>query len=346
MRKSSRLTLLISTFVTLGLLLSGCGSSQPAAQANTSGSAPAAAAEKKVSIRLAYPTGNGSAQDMGAKFFKEALEKSSNGRITVNLFGDGQLGKDTAVMDALKLGSIEMTNVSTPLQTKVKEVGAFDLPYLFKDRKAVAKVANGPIWQEISKKLEPQGMVGLAMLENGYRQISNNKRPIVTPADLKGIKIRVPEGDVRMLTFKSYGANPTPMNLSEVFSALQQGVVDGQENPLVTIETSRFDEVQKYLSLSNHVYTPSYLVASKLWWDKQSKEDQKLMMDAAKVSGDKIFAWGEAQDKKSIETLKSKGMTVNEVDFNAFVEASKPVYDKVKETLGADFVEKLLQAVK
>lgn len=341
MRKFKMMGSFIAGLISLSLILTGCGQAKPA-QTSSAGTTPEA---KKISIRLAYPTGNGSAQDMGAKFFKESLEKKSNGRIQVTLFSDGQLGKDTAVMDALKLGSIEMTNVSTPLQTKVKEVGAFDLPYLFKDRKAVAKVANGPIWEEIGQKLPAQGMVGLAMLENGYRHITNSKRPIVKPEDLKGIKLRVPEGDIRMLTFKTYGANPTPMNFNEVFSALQQGAVDGQENPLVTIETSRFNEVQKYLSLSNHVYTPSYLVASKVWWDKQSAEDQKLMMEAAKEASSKIFDWGEEQDKKSIENLKSKGMIVNEVDFKAFTEASKPVYESAKKTIGAEFIDKLLKAV-
>ncbi|MDA8226773.1 MAG: TRAP transporter substrate-binding protein [Desulfitobacterium hafniense] len=341
MRVNRKIQLLIASLLAVMLVISGCGGSGQTAATSPSD----AAKDKQIQIRLAYPTGNGSAQDIGSKYFKEKVEKMSNGRIQVALYADGQLGKDVAVMDSLKLGTIEMTNVSTPLQTKMKEVGAFDLPYLFKDRKAVAKVANGPIWEEIQKKLPSQGMVGLAMLENGYRHITNSKRPIIKPEDLKGLKLRIPEGDIRMLTFKTYGANPTPMNFNEVFSALQQGVVDGQENPLVTIESSRFNEVQKYLSLSNHVYTPSYLVASKIWWDKLSADDQKLLMQAAKESGDQIRAWGEEQDKKSVETLKSKGMTVNDVDFTAFVEASKPVYEKAKESIGAEFVDKLLKAV-
>lgn len=341
------------TVVLLIFALIGCGTTQTQtsnnAQAQPQAQAQANSAQdnvKAMEIRVAYTTGKDSTMSAGSEAFKQLVEQKSNGKIKVNLYPDGQLGKDEAVLDSLKLGGIEITNVSTPLQNRLKEVGAFDLPYLFKDRAAVAKVANGQIWADLQKKLPSMGYVGLAMTENGYRQITNNKRPIVKPEDLKGIKLRIPSGDIRLLTFKTYGSNPVPLDFTELFSALQQGVVDGQENPLSTIQSSRFNEVQKYLSLSNHVYTPGYLIASKIWWDKVPPENQKIILEAAKEAGDKSRAYGEAADKKVVDELKAKGMQVNEVDFAAFMAASKPVYDKAKELIGADFINNLLQAVK
>lgn len=336
-----KVTLGMTLMILLAVLATAC-SRGPEKQAGS----PKESEQQKKVIRLAYPTGVGSAQHQGSLLFKQKLESRSQGKFEVQLYPDGQLGKDVAVMDSLKLGTIEMTNVSTPLDTKVKEVGIFDLPYLFKDRTAVAKIAKGPIWKEIAAKLPAQGMVGLAMLENGYRHITNNKRPIVKPEDLKGLKIRIPEGRMRMETFKAYGANPTPLNFNEVFSALQQGVVDGQENPLATIYSSKFYEVQKYLSLSKHIYTPSYLVVSKIWWEKLTPEEQKLIMEIAQEVGDEVRAWGEEQDKQMVQKLKDAGMQINEVDFEAFKKASEPVYKLAQEMYGEDLVNRVLEAVK
>lgn len=305
------------------------------------------ASDSAINIKVATTSGEGSVIYDAAVMFKEKVEERSNGDITVTLYPDGQLGKDGTVLDALKSGSIEMSIPSSILATKSPEFGVFDIPFLFKDRSKVEEIANGDIWhKDLKPLLHQHGLVGLGFWENGYRHITNNERPINTPEDLKGLKLRVPDSAIRVAMFKELGANPTPMDLSEVFTALQQGVVDGQENPLPTIKGANLQQAQKYLSITNHVYTPVYLVSSKKWYDKLSTEHQELLTEIAEEVGNEIRKEGEAIDNAIIEEFKEAGLEVNVADVQAFKEKTKPILELFYKDIDKEFVDKVLEAAK
>ncbi|MCL6517434.1 TRAP transporter substrate-binding protein [Alicyclobacillus sp.] len=344
MKKAPRVFATIAT-VALGLALTACGSTaKPAASQNTAGGGGGGGSQNVVKIRLAFVSGKGSMPYDAAQMFKKEIEEQSHGHIQVTVYSDGQLGQDLNVLNALKSGSIEMDIPSTVMAQVIPEFGVFDIPFLFKDRDAVAKIAHGDIWnKDLKAKLDEKGFVGLGFWENGYRQITNNKRPIYKPDDLKGLKLRVPDSKIRVALFKELGANPTPMDLTEVFSALQQGVIDGQENPLATIKGSKFQEVQKYLSITNHVYTPSYLIASKVWFDKLSPDDQKLIQQVADHVGDEIRQEGATVDNQIIEEFKKAGMQVNQADIPAFQAKVGPVIDLMKQQIDPAFVDKVIK---
>ena len=202
---------------------------------------------------------------------------------------------------------------SSPLVGIVPALGVFDLPFLFASEREADAVLDGPAGQYFNKKLEEAGLVNLAYWENGFRNLTNNKRPITKLEDMDGVKLRVMQNEVFLNSFKSLGANAIPLPFSELFSALETKAVDGQENPFNTIVSSKFYEVQKYLSVTNHVYSPWIVLASKKWWDGLSKDEQKVLLDAAKTSRD--FERKDTRDEaaKALADLKSKGMQINEL---------------------------------
>ena len=246
MKKKHFLTLALVSVLSFALI--GCGSTA----VDKPGDKPGDPAP--LVVKLSSTSSKGGAMYEGAIKFKELVEERSAGSIEVQVFPDGQLAKDLAAIDAHKTGAIHMSLPSTAMAQIDPKFGVFDIPFLFKDAAAVSKFAHGPMWQEDFQPLfQNYGMVGLAFWENGFRHITNNKRPINTPEDLAGIKLRVPESKLRVAMFKEFGANPSTSDFSEVFTALQQGVFDGQENPFVQIEAGRFAEVQKYRSEERRV---------------------------------------------------------------------------------------------
>jgi tripartite ATP-independent transporter DctP family solute receptor len=190
------------------------------------------------------------------------------------------------------------------------------------------KIEKEIFWSKIEPTSEQKGYKVLAVWENGFRQITSNKHPIVKPADLQGIKLRVPEGKWRVKMFQAYGANPSPMKFSEVFTALQTGVMDGQENPLSQIASAKFYEVQKYLSMTGHVYTPAYLVVSTNKWKTLPADVRKVLEDSAKETQAFVYEKGAKDDEELLTKMKAAGIQVNEADKDAFIAASKPVYDE------------------
>lgn len=347
---------LLRGFVLLVLIISlvGCGgktqqsstdSSQGGSE-STSNDEPGDA-EKKPSLtfRLSTTSSKGGAIYEGAMKYKELVEERSNGEIEVQVFPDGQLGKDLSALDAQRTGTIEMSLPSTAMAQKSPEFGVFDIPFLFENSEKVEEFASGPIWEEDLQPLfEQHGLVGLGFWENGFRHITNNIRPINVPEDLEGIKLRVPESRLRVAAFKEFGANPVTMDFSEVFTALQQGVVDGQENPYVQIEAGRFFEAQKYLSITNHTYTPAYLVASKVWWDKLSPEHQKILSEVAVETGTWTRQYGEEVSDELLNKFMEQGMEVNEADIKAFQAKVKPVIELLKESIDPVFIDKVIKA--
>jgi tripartite ATP-independent transporter DctP family solute receptor len=220
------------------------------------------------------------------------------------------------------------------MSSQVPLFGLFEMPYLVKNRAHMARIRDKIVWPKLAPLAEKDGFHLLGVWENGFRQITNNVRPIYKPEDLHGIKLRVPKGVWRVKMFKAYGANPTPLAYSEVFVALKTGAMDGQENPLAQIYPPRFYEVQKYLSLTDHVYTPAYLVAGRSFSQLDPKV-QKILKETAVEMQPVALEFGAQFDKDLLAKLKQAGMKVNEADKDAFIKASKPIYDEfAKEVKG------------
>ncbi|MDJ0938085.1 MAG: TRAP transporter substrate-binding protein [Kiloniellales bacterium] len=284
----------------------------------------AAQAEEEIIFAISAKTG--SLQQMtAAEFTKRANEKLA-GKATVKLFDSAQLGKDKELMQKLKLGTVHIALPSSIMSSVADEFGLFDMPFLVKDRDHVARIEKDVFWPEIAPTAEAKGYQVLAVWENGVRHITNNKRPISTPADLDGIKLRTPKSKWRVKMFEAWGANPTPMAFSEVFVALQTGVIDGQENPYTNIWSAKFAEVQSYLSVTGHVYSPAYPTAGKAAFSQLDPEIQKVLKDTA----GEMALWARGKGAEGDQSLKDKlvgaGMKLNEADRAAFVEASKPIY--------------------
>ena len=254
----------------------------------------------------------------------------------VVVYGSSQLGSDEEMIQKLKLGTIDMAVPSTVMSSQVDLFGVFEMPYLVKDRAHMMRIEKELFWSKLAPEAEKKGLRVLAVWENGFRQITNSKRPIRTPADLAGIKLRVPGGKWRVKMFQAYGANPSPMKFSEVFTALQTGVMDGEENPFTQIYSAKFQEVQKYLSLTGHVYTPAYLTVGRTKWESIPADVRKVLEDTAKETQAYVYDVAAKDDDDLLGKLKAAGMQVNEADKDAFIAASKPIYEEFgKEVAGA-----------
>src|SRR5207249_4151239 len=232
----------------------------------------------KMNISVAQNSHYGVAVDT----FAREVEKRTSGRYKVQNFYSGALGAERESIEAVQLGTLDLTMTSTgPVPNFVPEVAILDIPFLFRDYAHARATLDGPIGQELLAKFPSKGIVALAWGENGFRHMTNNKRSVVLPDDLKGLKMRTMENPVHIQAYKQFGIIPTPMAFTEVFTALQQGTVDGQENPLSVITSAKLDQVQKYLTLTGHVYSPALILMSKAQWDKLSPEDKQAFRDAA-----------------------------------------------------------------
>jgi tripartite ATP-independent transporter DctP family solute receptor len=260
------------------------------------------------------------------EFARRANERLPEGWKVV-AFGSSQLGGDKEMLQKLKLGTVDLALPSTVMSTEVPEFGLFEMPYLVKDREHMKRIADAIFWPVLAPAAEAKGYRIIGLWENGFRHVTNNVRPTEAPDDLKGIKLRVPQGAWRVKMFQAYGANPTPLAFSEVFVALQTGVIDGEENPLAQIASAKFQEVQKYLSLTGHVYTPAYVTAGRSW-GQFPPEVQKTLKDAAAETQAYVYETAARMDKDLLEQLKAGGMQVNEPDKQAFIKASAPVYEE------------------
>jgi tripartite ATP-independent transporter DctP family solute receptor len=288
-----------------------------AAAAAAALSAPFAALAQDIKprlIRFGYGLNEQSNQGRAAKVFAEAVDKASGGKMKVRAIGASALGPDVQMQQALVGGAQEMMVGSTATLVGItKEMALWDTPFLFGNAAEADAVLDGPIGRKVMDKLQEKGLVGLVYWENGFRNLTNSKRPVQKMEDLDGIKLRVMQNNVYLDSFKLLGANAVPMPFSELFSALETKTVDGQENPFNTILSSKFYEVQKYLSVTNHVYSPWIVLASKKWWDGLSKDEHKVLLDAAVASRD--FERKDTRDEgaRALADLRGKGMQINEV---------------------------------
>ncbi|MEF2553519.1 TRAP transporter substrate-binding protein [Aurantimonas sp. A2-1-M11] len=285
-------------------------------------------AQAQEDIIFGLSAANGSLQERTASEFARRANEKLGDKGEVKVFDSSQLGKDKDMLQKIKLGTMHMTLPSSTMPEIAPEYALFDLPFMIKDRDHLARIDETLFQDVLVPAAEAQGYRPLAIWENGFRQITNNERPINTPADLEGLKIRTPNSSWRVDMFKTYGANPTPMSFSEVFVALQTGVIDGQENPLTNISAGKLNEVQEYLSMSGHVYSPAYPTVGVTAFEKLDPEVQEILATTA----EEVAIWareqGAADDETLLKELEESGMKVNQADRQAFVDASKPLYEK------------------
>ncbi|WP_372825558.1 TRAP transporter substrate-binding protein [Polaromonas sp.] len=295
-----------------------------------------AAFAQVVELKLGHVGEPGSLFQLSADEYAKRVNAKLAGKIKIVTFGSSQLGGDKEMIQKLKLGTIDMAVPSTVMTSEVDLFGIFEMPYIVKDRAHMGRIEKDVFWPSIATETEKKGLKVLAVWENGYRHITNNKKPIKGPADLQGIKLRVPEGKWRVKMFQTYGANPSPMKFSELFTALQTGVMDGQENPFTQIYSAKLQEVQKYLSLSGHVYTPAYLTVGTRRYNTLPADVRKVLEDTARETQAYVYAEATKAETELLAKLKESGMQVNEVDKEAFINASKPIYEEFgKEVAGA-----------
>jgi TRAP-type transport system periplasmic protein len=305
------------------------------------------AASAQTVLKIGYATSKDSHYGVGSTAFCDEIEKGTQGRYKCQQFPSSALGGEREQIEAVQLGTQDLTNTSTgPLGNFLPEAKIFDIPFLFRDYNHARHTMDGPIGQEVLKKLQTKGLIGLAWTENGFRHMTNNKHAIVTPADAKGLKLRTMENKIHMEGYKTFGLLPTPMPFPELFTALQQGTVDGQENPIPVILSSKFSQVQKHLSLTGHVYSPAVLLLSPTVWNKLNDADKKVFMDAAAKGAAAQRKKVNDDENSGIAQLKKDGMQVVEkVDGDSFRKAVAPAYAGFAKEFGADKIA-AIQAVK
>jgi tripartite ATP-independent transporter DctP family solute receptor len=288
------------------------------------------AQEKTIKFTTQNPKGHPLV--MGMEKFAEIVQAKSGGKIKVNLFPGGVLGGDAPVVSALQGGTIEMASMNSGiLASQVKDFEVYDFPFMFASSKEADAVVDGPFGKKMHAKLEPKGLVGLTYWELGFRQITNSKRPINKVEDAEGLKLRVIPNAINVDWVKALGANPTPLAFPEVYAALEQKAIDGQENPLTVIAANKFFEVQKYATLTNHQYNPQSVLISKKFWDTLSADEKKIISDAAVETTAYQRQQARAQANTALEAVKKGGMQVNELapaELAKFREKMKPVVDK------------------
>ena len=296
---------------------------------------------EKIILKYGHVGKPGSLFEASVEEFAKRANAKLGDMAEVQTFGSSQLGKDKELLQKLKLGQITFSLPSSVMSSVADEFGVFEMPYIIKDREHMKRV-QGVIGESVLQKASnARGYQILAYWENGFRHITNNTRPVNTPDDLKGVKLRTPKGAWRVKMFKLYGANPTPMAFSEVFTALKTSVIDGQENPYAQIWSAKFQEVQKYLSITGHVYTPAYVLVSKEHFAKLPADVQKILTETAQETQAYVYELAAQLEKDLLQNLIDGGITVNTADKDAFIAASKPIYDEFSTSIdgGAELIK-------
>lgn len=301
------------------------------------------AAQAQTQMKNSISVAQNSHQGVAIDVFAREVDKRTGGRYKIQNFYSAALGSERESIEAVQLGTQELTFTSTgPVPNFVPETKILDIPFLFRDKAHARAVLDGPIGQDLLKTFEAKGFKALAWGENGVRHMTNSKRAVNSPEDLKGLKMRTMENPVHVAAYKGFGIITTPMAFAEVFTALQQGTVDGQENPLSVIMAAKFDQVQKHLTLTGHVYSPCVMLMSKAAFDKLSAADKQAFLDAAKEAVKANRARVDEDDAKGVADLRSKGMQVVEnVDKARFQAALTPVYAEFEKQFGKANIDRI-----
>ena len=305
--------------------------------------APVATAQTYTAkIGIGHPPGQSFV--VASERFKDMVEKRTNGRLKVQIFHSSQLGGEREMQEMVALGTLEMS-VSGIVVVYEPLFALLEAPFLYRDREHIKKVYASPVVEELSKGLLAKGIRVVGFYENGFRNITNSKRPINSPADVKGLKIRTPENLAQIETFKALGAIATPMAYSELYNALAQGVVDGQENPLQNIWTGKMFEVQKYLAMTGHIYNSAYIIANDKFWTGLPADVRKIAEESLTEASHWQMDYVADLDKKLLEELKGKGMQVTTPDREVFRKATAPAYDAFYAKFG-DRGRKIIEAIR
>ena len=301
-----------------------------------------AASAEKLILKFGHVGNPGSLFSASVDEFAKRANAALGDMAEVQVFGSSQLGNDKELLQKLKLGQITFSLPSSVMSSVSDSFGIFEMPYIIKDRDHMKRV-QASMGDTFQKAATDNGYRILTYFENGFRHITNNTRPINKPEDLAGIKLRTPKGAWRVKMFTLYGANPTPMAFSDVFTALKTGVIDGQENPYAQIWSAKFQEVQKYLSITGHVYTPAYVVVSDEHFGKLPEDVQKTLMDVAADTQGYVYETAANLETELLDNLQKGGITVNTADKEAFIAASKPIYDEFAGSVegGKELIEKV-----
>jgi tripartite ATP-independent transporter DctP family solute receptor len=304
--------------------------------------APASAAD--LALKMSVESAPGAATQAMLAAFRDALQEELGDAVAIEYFDGGTLGDEIVHMEMVRTGQLDVIPIGSDAVQLDAKWAIFDMPFLIPDRETASKILDGEIGQELSASMrEGADLEVIGFGEIGFRNITNNVRPVVTPADLEGLKLRTPGSKTRILAFEMLGATPVTMNIGELYLALQQGTVDGQENPLGNIKAFSWQEVQDYLSLSGHVYTPITLVMNGARWDGLSEEHQTAVRNAAQKAVAHSREVGAENDATLLDEL-SKDMAVNEIDVDAFQEAAKPIWDQIAPIAGEEFTAKVVEA--
>lgn len=297
-----------------------------------------------VEIQAGTTSPPGNVQSMSLDEYSERVNARLGDWGKVQVYHSSQLGSDEEMLQKIRLGTQDISQPSTIMSSLVPEFGLFDLPYLVASREHMVCIIDEIVWPTLAPKAEARGVKILGVWENGFRHITNNVRPINTPEDLSGVKLRTPQGVWRVRMFNAYGANPTPLAFSEVFVALQTGVMDGQENPYVNIAAGRFQEVQRYLTETRHVYTPSFPVVSVRKFESYPDEVKEALVEEARDLTPWVHELAARLENEVRDQLIEDGMEFNVADREAFVAASEPVYDLFASEVpgGRDLIDRAL----
>ncbi len=297
----------------------------------------------ELTLKFGHVGKPGSLFETSVNAFAACSNKALGDKAEVQTFGSSQLGKDKELLQKLKLGQITFSLPSSVMSSVADEFGVFEMPYIIKDRDHMRRV-QAELMSTFQAAVKAKGYRIIGLFENGFRHITNNVRAINKPEDLAGIKLRTPKGAWRVKMFKLYGANPTPMAFSEVFTALQTGVIDGQENPYAQIASAKFQEVQKYLSITGHVYTPAYVLVSETHFAKLPQEVQDILTATAKETQAFVYDTAAQLETDLLGVIKDAGVEVNEADKQAFIDASQSIYDEFASSVdgGGDLIKTVL----
>ncbi|HPC02462.1 MAG TPA: TRAP transporter substrate-binding protein [Syntrophales bacterium] len=317
------------------LVFGGCGGSSD--KAGTGG--------YKAQLKLASLTPMSHTYNQGALKFADLVKERSNGRIQVTVYPDGQLGKgERELLEAVQQGTIDVYAGSTgPIGGFNPAIGILDIPFLFNDYGHVDKVLDGPLGQQLLDDLEKAQFKALAFWENGFRNLTNSRRPVRVPDDARGLKIRTMENKVHMEAWEAVGANPVPMAFGEVYGALQQKVLDGQENPVAVIYSVKLDEVQQYLSMTQHVYSPAVLIVSLKTWQSIPGKDREMLLQTAREVAGYQRRLGRDMEEKQLAELAGRGMKIEKnIDKAAWRSAMQPVINRVAGEYGKEKIDAIL----
>lgn len=297
------------------------------------------------SIKFAFQNNKGHPQEMGAQKFADLVAAKSGGKITVKTFPGGTLGGDLQTVSALQGGTIEMTVLNAGiLGAQVKDFEIYDFPFLFANPQEADAVTDGAFGKKLLGKLAEKNLIGLGYWDLGFRNVTNNKRPITKLEDFAGLKLRVIQSPMYLDIFSALGANPTPMPFPEVYPALEQGAIDGQENPFTVIRSAKLNEVQKHVAVTRHVYNPQALLVSKKLWDALSADEKKIFSDAAAEATVYQRQASRSQADAALADLKKAGMQVTEfspAELQRLRDKVKPVIDKHSAKVGEDTVKEV-----